>query len=159
MQDSLDAGTDASWQLAPLDASHLPAVMAIELRAYDFPWTLGIFRDCLKAGYSGWLVRDRDGSLLAYAVMTMAVGEAHILNLAVDPGLRRQGLGHFLLTHLLGLARAALCTIVLLEVRRSNKAALHLYQRAGFQQVGMRRHYYPGLTQREDAFVLALDLV
>ncbi|MGQ0699207.1 MAG: ribosomal protein S18-alanine N-acetyltransferase [Panacagrimonas sp.] len=147
-----------TFSLRPLSEHELAAVLDIERRAYAFPWTEGIFRDCLKAGYSGWLVQDRNGRLLAYGVMTMAVGEAHILNLAVDPVLRRQGLGRFLLSHLLQLARAGLCTLVLLEVRRSNKAAIRLYQDAGFKHVGTRRNYYPGYEQREDAFVLALDL-
>jgi ribosomal-protein-alanine N-acetyltransferase len=147
-----------AWRLAPLHESQLGEVLDIERRAYDFPWTEGIFRDCLKAGYSAWALQDRSGRLLAYAFMTMAVGETHILNLAVDPQTRRQGIARFLLEHVLQLARAAHCTIVLLEVRRSNKAAIRLYQGAGFQQIGTRRGYYPGLEQREDAFVLALEL-
>lgn len=155
----MSAAPEASWRLAPMHEQHLPQVMELERRAYVFPWTEGIFRDCLKAGYSGWVVSDRAQSMRGYAMMSMAVGEAHILNLAVDPTLRRQGLGRFILTHLIRTARAAQSTIMLLEVRRSNKAAIRLYYGAGFQQIGTRRNYYPGHEQREDAFVLALDLV
>ena len=154
----MNAVPQAPWRLAPLQASQLDVVMDIERRAYAFPWSEGIFRDCLKAGYSNWVVYEAGGPLVAYAVMTMAVGEAHVLNLAVDPLCRRQGLGRFLLAHLLTVARAAHSTIVLLEVRRSNKAALRLYQAFGFQQIVTRRGYYPGHEQREDACVLALDL-
>jgi [ribosomal protein S18]-alanine N-acetyltransferase len=154
----VSAVLEPAWRLAPMHESHLPEVLDIEQRAYAFPWTLGIFRDCIKAGYSGWVVHERGGAMLAYAVMSMAVGEAHILNLAVDPTQRRRGLGRFVLLHLLQIARAAHSTIVLLEVRRSNKAAIRLYQAQGFQQIGTRRGYYPGHEQREDAFVLALDL-
>ena len=136
----------------------LAEVMDIERRAYDFPWTEGNFRDCIKSGYSGWLVSSHEDHVIAYAVMSMAVGEAHILNLAVDPMIRRQGLGRFLLAHLIQIARAAHSTIMLLEVRRSNKAAIRLYQAAGFRHIGTRRGYYPGHEQREDAYVLALDL-
>ncbi len=146
------------WRLLPLHESQLDEVMDIEKRAYEFPWSEGIFRDCLKAGYSMWVLQERGAPVTAYAVMTMAVGEAHILNLAVDPQCRREGLGRFVLGHLLTVARAANTTIVLLEVRRSNKAAIRLYQAFGFQQIGTRRGYYPGPEQREDAFVLALDL-
>lgn len=138
--------------------SHIEVVVEVENQAYAFPWTAGIFGDCLKAGYSNWVVLDGAGAVVAYAVMSMAVGEAHILNLAVDPLIRRQGLARFLLAHLLHLARAAHSTVVLLEVRRSNKAAINLYRAFGFQQIGTRRNYYPGHEQREDAFVLALDL-
>ncbi|WP_420466219.1 ribosomal protein S18-alanine N-acetyltransferase [Panacagrimonas sp.] len=146
------------WRLSPLHESHLPQVMELEHRAYPFPWTEGIFRDCIKAGYAGWVVGDRSAVMRGYAVMSMAVGEAHILNLAVDPMIRRQGLGRFLLAHLIQIARAAHSTIMLLEVRRSNKAAIRLYQAAGFRHIGTRRGYYPGHEQREDAYVLALDL-
>lgn len=156
----MSAGVPLSARLTPLSESLLPAVLDVERRAYAFPWTEGIFRDCLKAGYAGWALQSRDeGTLLGYAVMSMAVGEAHILNLAVDPLRRREGLARFLLAHLLQVARAAHCTLVLLEVRRSNKAAIRLYQGFGFQQIGTRRGYYPGHEAREDAFVLALDLV
>lgn len=154
----MSAVLEPAWRLAPLQSDRLPQVLDIEQRAYAFPWTEGIFRDCLKAGYSSWIVLDRSGALVAYVVMSMAVGEAHVLNLAVDPRLRRQGIGRFLLSHVLQVARAAHSTLVLLEVRRSNKAAIRLYQGFGFQQIGTRRGYYPGHEQREDAFVLALDL-
>ncbi|HKY90112.1 MAG TPA: ribosomal protein S18-alanine N-acetyltransferase [Nevskiaceae bacterium] len=154
----MSAVPEALWRLAPMHEMHLAQVMDIENRAYAFPWTEGIFRDCLKAGYSAWVVTDRGGAMLAYALMTMAVGECHILNVAVDPTRRRQGLARFLLAHLLHVARAGHNTVALLEVRRSNKAALKLYQAFGFRTIGTRRNYYPGHEQREDAFVLALDL-
>lgn len=154
----MNALADTFWRLAPMQASDLPQVLEIERRAYAFPWSEGIFRDCLKAGYSAWTVQDRDGVMLGYSMVSMAVGEAHILNLAVDPSRRREGLARFLLEHLLQIARAAHTTVVLLEVRRSNKAAIRLYQGFGFKQIGTRRNYYPGVEQREDAFVLALDL-
>ncbi|MGQ0620246.1 MAG: ribosomal protein S18-alanine N-acetyltransferase [Panacagrimonas sp.] len=154
----MSAQPESFWRLAVLTEAQLPAVLDIEQRAYAFPWTEGIFLDCLKAGYSSWLLQDHGGRILAYALMTMAVGEAHILNLAVDPMLRRQGLARFLLSHLLQIARAAHSTIVLLEVRRSNKAALKLYQGFGFRHIGTRKNYYPSHDQREDAYVLALDM-
>lgn len=154
----VSAVPETSWRLVPMHDARLGEVMDIEKRAYAFPWTEGNFRDCLRSGYSGWLVCRQDSTIVAYAVMSMAVGEAHVLNLAVDPQLRRSGLGRYLLEHLLDTARTALSTIVLLEVRRSNKAALGLYREYGFQRIGVRKNYYPGLEQQEDAFVLALDL-
>jgi [ribosomal protein S18]-alanine N-acetyltransferase len=147
------------WRLQLMTPQHLAQVMDIELRAYDFPWTEGIFRDCLKVGYSSWVVTNTLGEVLAYALMSMAVGEGHILNLCVDPALRRQGLARFLLDHLLELARTSHLTMVLLEVRRSNKVALALYRGYGFERVGVRKGYYPAQDGREDAFVLCLDIV
>jgi ribosomal-protein-alanine N-acetyltransferase len=139
--------------------SHLPQVLEIENRAYPFPWTEGIFRDCLKTGYSAWVVTNILGEVLSYALMSMAVGEAHVLNICVDPNQQRQGLGRFLMEHLVSLARAANCTIVLLEVRKSNKSAFKLYESMGFQRLGLRKNYYPAQDGREDAIVLGLELV
>ncbi|MGH8461039.1 MAG: ribosomal protein S18-alanine N-acetyltransferase [Stenotrophobium sp.] len=148
-----------AWHLAPMQASHVPQVMEIELRAYPFPWTEGIFNDCLRSGYSAWVLADADGSLHGYAVMTMAVGEAHVLNLCIDPDVQRQGLGRTLLAHLMRLARAGHCTVLLLEVRKSNKAALRLYESMQFERVGIRKGYYPAADGREDACVLCHDIV
>ncbi|TXH05118.1 MAG: ribosomal-protein-alanine N-acetyltransferase [Nevskiaceae bacterium] len=139
--------------------AHLPQVLEIERRAYAFPWTEGIFRDCLKTGYSAWVLTNTLGEVQAYALMSMAVGEAHVLNLCVDPQRQRSGLGRQLLDHLITLARAAHCTQVLLEVRKSNKAAFRLYETRGFERIGLRKGYYPALDGREDAIVLSLELV
>ena len=147
------------WSLAPMSAEHLPQILEIERRAYPFPWTEGIFRDCLKVGYSAWVVSNTIGDVLAYAFMSMAVGEAHILNLCVEPAHHGQGLGRFLLDHLMQLARSANMTLMLLEVRRSNTAARRLYERASFRTFGVRKGYYPANDGREDALVLGIDIV
>lgn len=143
----------------PLDAARLPEILMIEKRAYPFPWTESIFRDCLKAGYSGWVLVDADGSALGYGMMSFAVDEAHVLNLCVDPLHQGQGHGRRLLDYLMRLARAANAVIVLLEVRRSNKAALRLYEGVGFQRIGVRKGYYPAVGGREDALVLGFDII
>lgn len=147
------------WRLAPMHPSHLPQVLEIEVQAYPFPWTDGIFRDCLSVGYSSWVVTNTLGEVLAYAMMSMAVGEAHILNLCVAPEYQRRGLAQFLMKHLLMVARAANVTLVLLEVRVSNKAAQKLYEQFGFKRLGLRKAYYPADGDREDALVLGLDFV
>lgn len=145
-------------RLAPMHPAHLPAVLDIERRAYSHPWTEAIFADCLRVGYSSWVLSDTLGDVMGYALMSMAVGEAHILNLCVDPEMQGRGLGRFLLGHLLAVARAAQVELVLLEVRVSNAAAIRLYDTAGFREIGTRRGYYPLGKGREDALVLALDL-
>lgn len=146
-------------RLLPMHVSHLSQVLEIEQRAYPFPWSEGIFKDCLKVGYSSWVVTNLRQDILAYALMSMAVGEAHVLNLCVDPALQRQGVGRYLLQYLVSLARAAHCTIVLLEVRKSNKAAIRLYEQQGFARLGLRKAYYPAMEGREDAIVLGYEIV
>jgi [ribosomal protein S18]-alanine N-acetyltransferase len=155
----MSAQPQTGWRILPMHVSHLPQVLEIERRAYPFPWSEGIFRDCLKAGYSGWILSNEQGAMGGYALMSMAVDEAHVLNLCIDLTAQRQGLGRMLLEHMIRLARAANATIVLLEVRRSNKAAIHLYESHGFQRLGLRKGYYPAEGGREDALVLGFDII
>ena len=154
----MSAQPEQLWSLRPMDESWLPQVLDIEVRAYAFPWTDGIFRDCLKVGYSGWLVTSPDDEVLAYAVMSMAVGEAHVLNLCVEPAYHQQGLGRFLLAHLQQVAGAAGMDLMLLEVRKSNTAAIALYQGMGFHKLGVRKGYYPAHQGSEDALLLGYNL-
>lgn len=144
--------------LEPMQESDLPEVLTLEHRTYPYPWTEGILRDSLRAGYSCWVVRDAGGALLGYAFMSMAVGEAHILNLCVDRQYHRQGLGRRMLGHLKLVARAAGVQLMLLEVRKSNHAAISLYLRSGFQRLGQRKNYYPAASGSEDAWLLGHEL-
>ena len=135
----------------------LDAVMEIESSAYDFPWTQGIFRDCLRVGYCCWCY-EIDGLIQGYGVMSVAAGESHILNISVRPESRRQGIGSKLMKHFLQLARRHDADTVMLEVRPSNKLAIKLYEKLGFNEIGVRRNYYPAHQGREDALLLALSL-
>ncbi len=141
----------------PMRTIDLDEIMSIENRLYDFPWTKGIFYDCLNVGYSCWVYQE-DEMILAYAVMSAAAGEAHILTLCVHPRVQRQGYGRMLLSHMLEAARSYKAETILLEVRMSNRAAINLYQKSGFSEVGTRANYYPAVNGREDAIIMALDL-
>lgn len=141
----------------PLTLQDLPAIMAIERRAYEFPWTTGIFSDCLRVGYTAWGLEEF-ATLRAYCITSIAAGEAHILNLCVDPSYQGLGLGGRLLGRMLELARKRQVERVLLEVRPSNEQAMALYHRHGFSKVGERRGYYPAQGGREDAVVMSLRL-
>jgi [ribosomal protein S18]-alanine N-acetyltransferase len=130
-------------------------VVAIERAAYQFPWSEGIFRDCLRVGYV-CRVACLDDEVVAYGVMSVGAGEAHILNLCVNAHFRCRGVGRQLLRYLVDRARAAGMGEAFLEVRPSNTAAIRLYQSLGFEQVGIRRGYYQAIGGREDAAVLKL---
>jgi ribosomal-protein-alanine N-acetyltransferase len=136
----------------------LDAVMAVEVRAYAFPWTRGIFRDCLYAGYSAWLAVHGD-TLLGYGVLSVAAHEGHVLNLCVDPIAQGQGLGRRLLRMLERTARAQRAERIFLEVRPSNPRAIALYFDEGFDEIGRRPRYYPSTLGREDAIVMAKELL
>lgn len=144
-------------RLRALHARDLPALMQIENTAYEFPWTQGIFRDCLAAGYECWVLEDGD-ELLGYGVLSAAAGEAHILNVCVAPARQGCGLGRMLLRRLLDLARWHHVGQVFLEVRPSNPNAIALYLSEGFREIGRRKGYYPARVGREDAIVMGIAL-
>lgn len=130
----------------------LVLVSDIERRSYTFPWSHGVFRDCLLAGYS-CIVVDHGELVVAYGILSVAAGEAHILNLCVDSDYRQLGYGNRLLDEILMRARRAEVKEIFLEVRPSNKSAIALYQKKGFRQITYRPAYYQAREGREDAAV------
>ena len=137
----------------PMREHDLAQVMRIEAEAYEFPWSEGIFRDCLRVGYSCWSQLE-DDRLVGYGIMTMGAEEAHVLNLCTDPNHQRKGFARRLLGHLMATGARHGAAHVFLEVRLSNAAAQSLYASEGFSKVGVRKAYYPAKGGREDAIVL-----
>lgn len=137
--------------------SDVPDVVAAERASYAFPWSEGIFRDCLRAGYLCRVLRVGE-RFAGYAVLSIAADEAHVLNVCIRPEYRFNGLGRRMMLHLIELARAAGAVQLFLEVRPSNVNAVRLYQSLGLQQVGLRRGYYQAEQGREDALVMRLSL-
>lgn len=145
--------------LRPMREADLDAVMRIEQCAYPFPWTRGIFRDCMRADYAMW-VQELDGALVGYGVLSVALDEAHVLNLCSAAQAQGRGLGRHMLHALLRIARAGGAQRVFLEVRPSNQRAIKLYDAAGFNEIGRRPRYYPAPNNgREDAVVMAMELL
>lgn len=140
--------------LRPMTAGDVPAVMAVENVSYTHPWTEGILRDCIRVGYSCWVCID-DGVVMGYFVMSVAVGEAHILNVCVNPKFRRQGLARAMIRFMFRLAGERGADTMFLEVRPSNTAAVTLYEDLGFNEVGRRKNYYPAARGHEDALIFA----
>lgn len=138
-------------------ASDLAEVASLEKSLYEFPWSLGNFRDSVNAGYDCWTVTHGE-AVVGYAVLMIALDEAHLLNIAIAQEWQNQGIGMGFLRHMIEVARGAACQIVYLEVRPSNLAARHLYRKLGFQQIAIRPEYYPAAGGREDALFLGLTL-
>ena len=130
----------------------LVLVSDIERRSYEFPWSHGVFRDCLLAGYS-CIVVERGDLVVGYGILSTAAGEAHILNLCVDSNYQQLGYGERLLDEILMRARRAEVKEVFLEVRPSNVSAISLYEKKGFRQIAYRPAYYQARKGREDAAV------
>ena len=143
--------------MRPMRLVDVHEVLAVEQDIYAHPWTLGNFRDSLRAGYSCW-VMECDGPLVGYGVLMVGVQEAHLLNLSVTRGWQRRGFGRRLLHHFIDLARSYEAQRMFLEVRPSNVAARGLYADSGFRQLYVRRGYYPAEGGPEDAILMGLDL-
>lgn len=141
-------------ELRTMTYADLPGVIAVEKRAYPHPWTLAIFRDCLRIGYNAWVV-TLDAAVIGYGIVMLSPGEAHILNICIDPEYQKKGLGRYLLRHLVNKSNNTDVDMILLEVRRSNEAAQQLYLSEGFHELGVRKAYYPAKDGREDAIILA----
>jgi len=135
----------------------IDTVLEIERAAYDFPWSPNIFGECMKAGYV-CRVCIAHRHMVGYGIMSIGAGECHIMNLCVHPLCHGRGYGSSLMTDLLAAAQRARARIAFLEVRTSNQRAHNLYQQLGFNEVGMRKNYYPARRGREDAYVLAKSL-
>ena len=143
------AGT--ALEIRRLTYADLPQVIAIERRAFPTPWSLAMFVLELSKPSGICLAAMRDGRLVGYLICSRYERVWHIMNVAIDPTERRQGMGSALLTRLIERVGDEGARFTL-EVRRSNDGALALYERFGFKVAGIRRRYYQ--DNGEDAFVM-----
>lgn len=142
----------------PMTEADLPEIAALDAQSYPFPWTLGNFADSLNSGYR-CCVYELNSEIIGYAVMMLAVGEAHLLNITIAPARQGQGWGRALMYYIIGRARQDRAESLWLEVRPSNTVARHMYETMGFDCVSVRKNYYPAVDGREDAVIMRLDLI
>jgi [ribosomal protein S18]-alanine N-acetyltransferase len=141
----------------PMSLADVPAVANVERASYAFPWSEGVFRDCVRVGYFCRVI-EAAAEVAGYGIMSCGAGEAHILNICVRHDLRSGGVGRRLMAFLLDRARELHMQDVFLEVRPSNGVAIRLYETLGFARVGLRKGYYQAPGGREDALVYKLVL-
>lgn len=154
---AINPDTEFTHHFRAMSLEDVPRVMEIESEVYTHPWTEGIFRDCIRVGYSCW-VYEIEGQIQGYALISIAANEAHILNICIAKDLQGQGFGKKLLYQLLDVAEKSEVDSVFLEVRDSNAVAIQLYEQEGFNRIGLRKAYYPADEGREDAIVFARAL-
>lgn len=135
-------------------SSDLDLVVRNEAAATVSPWSKRVFVDCLRAGYQCWVLANKD-QIAAHGVLSVAIGECHLLTLCVAPEFQRSGLGRRLFKLLLEKAAKLEAETCFLEVRKSNSPAIALYESMGFSQIGERKGYYPGGAAGEDALVMS----
>jgi ribosomal-protein-alanine N-acetyltransferase len=138
-------------EIRPLAYADLPQVIAIERRAFTTPWSLAMFVLELSKPTGICLAALLDGRIAGYVVCSRYVDDWHVMNIAVDPNLRRQGIASTLLERLFAQADGP-GEQYTLEVRPSNVSAIGLYERFGFYTAGKRRGYYH--DNREDALIM-----
>jgi [ribosomal protein S18]-alanine N-acetyltransferase len=153
----MSAVLDTLPRFRPMRSQDLDRVMQIEPHLYSHPWTRGNFSDSLQAGYSCW-VMECAGELAGYGVLMIGVREAHLLNISIAGEWQAKGYGRTFLEHFIAMARHYEAEHLLLEVRPSNLPARRLYASMGFQEITVRRGYYPAASGREDAILMGLVL-
>jgi len=142
----------------PMQATDLDGVLAIEQSIHPHPWLRRNFEDVLCSGYQAQMLMGAD-QVLGYFVAMQGVDEVHLLNLSVALPCQGQGWARVMLDALDLWGRGHGACNVWLEVRQSNVRAQHVYAAHGFQQVGVRKAYYPASEgQREDALVMCCAL-
>jgi [ribosomal protein S18]-alanine N-acetyltransferase len=145
-------------ELTPLTESDVEALVAVEKLSYSHPWTLGNFKDAFKADNLAQGLKAGD-QWVGYFVAMHVLDEVHLLNITVAPTYQRQGWARCLLQSLSLWSQAHQASSLWLEVRESNARALKLYRAFGFEQVGLRKDYYPaGRSSREAAVVMRMAL-
>lgn len=153
----MSAMPKSRYQFREMVSNDLDAVMQIEPHIYAHPWTRGNFSDSLKSEHSAWVL-EHDAEIIGYALMMMVLDEAHLLNLSITQGYQKQGLGRLLLEHMIQVAKKQKAANMFLEVRPSNISAIALYENIGFNEMAIRRGYYPAQNGREDAVLMGLTL-
>lgn len=165
---------EAELSFMPMQESDLDQVLAIEDISHIHPWSRGNFSDSLAAGHWAYCICSqldqtqlKPGSFLdpnvlwAYCILFPAVDELHLLNITVSPQLRKLGLGSRIMAAIEGVAAQQTMPRIILEVRPSNASALALYNKLGYERIGVRKNYYSatlGDGSREDAIVMAKSI-
>ena len=141
-----------------MHAQDIPDVLEIEQLAYEHPsWTEGLLKQA-QSSSKYTVVIEQQSTIVGYGIVSYVVGEAELLNICITPAYQGQGLSKVLLGHLIEHAQKSDNTDMYLEVRASNKPAISLYEHFGFNEIGIRKGYYPANGGREDAILMALPL-
>ncbi len=146
-----------NYKLVPMDRSHLEQVAALERLCFSRPWSQKMFEEELyDPNVSLVAAQGEDGTVLGYGMVSAVLDEGCLEKIAVDPACRRQGVAQAILSAFLRFGRVHLAFLTL-EVRAGNAAAVALYQKLGFEEVGCRKNYYTEPT--EDALLMTVDFM
>ena len=139
----------------PMKEDHVAQVAALERQCFADPWSEGSIASELDNPLSLWLVAEQDGAVCGYVGSQTVLDETDMMNIAVHPDCRRQGIAAALISELVRLLKARGSYILRLEVRQSNAPAIALYETMGFTQLGLRKNYYR--NPKENALILGKE--
>jgi ribosomal-protein-alanine N-acetyltransferase len=134
----------------------IPEIVNIERLSFSMPWSETSFRSEIYSRYSITRVAELNGIIVGYVCVKHVADECHLLDLAVHPAYRKRGIATVLLDNVIQELRVEGCRFFYLEVRASNYAAKKLYEKFGFNMVGVRKGYY--VYPEEDAVIMMLEL-
>jgi len=137
-----------------MNTTHLDDVFNIEKESYGYPWSKNIFYDCVSNNYLCRVMLIND-NIIGYVISSIVQDECHIMNLCIQKEYRSLGYGRQLLNYLQQEVKNIDCKLIFLECRPSNKSALKLYLSEGYNEIGIRKNYYPAVNGYEDAIMLA----
>ena len=144
------------YEIVPMDRSHIPQIAALEKECFSMPWNETMLEDALFDPQASFIVAEdgEEGNILGYAGLHAVLDEGYIDNIAVAPDARRHGVASALLDVFCRFGAVNLAFLTL-EVRKSNAAAIGLYEKFGFQRAGLRPGYYQ--HPREDAVIMTRE--
>lgn len=134
----------------------VPEVLAIERVSFTTPWSGTLFMNEIYKPLSLPKVARSGDKIVGYICANQVIDEGHILNVTVHPEHRGQGMAAELLRYMIGILADRGCTVIYLEVRISNEAALRMYEKAGFRIISVRKRYYT--SPEEEAVIMALHI-
>ncbi len=152
------SSVELSYGFRTMGMADLDDVLENEELSYSHPWSRGIFVDCIKSDYicRTFTLHER---IIGHGILSVAIEESHLLNVCIKPACQGKGYGRILVERMLDCARSRNVDSIFLEVRMSNPVAYKLYESLGFNDVGLRKGYYPAVNGREDAIVMAKELI
>ena len=142
-------------QFSEFKENDLSAIGLIENEVHAYPWTHGNFLDSLKSNHTCLMMKLNE-EIIGYTVMMFVLDECHLLNISIKKSVQKKGYGSHLLNEVIRQANLAHAKTIYLEVRASNQAAIHLYDKHGFNEMSIRKDYYRAKEGREDAVLMGL---
>lgn len=142
---------------SPLSVKNYQAAFEIQCQSHLFPWSEKTFSDCLDSNYFAVQLKN-SAEVQGFYIGLKILDEATLMDIAVAPKWRGQGLGQQLLTEFLLHCRRLDTADVWLEVRASNQSAIRLYEKSQFEVIDVRKNYYPTLEGKENALVMKKSL-